>query len=84
MYHCGTHIPLWLNGANPSAAAGIVTRDVCGHVPSGGCCGYRTTVRVKQCNTGPSMFYVYELEPTRGCSVAYCAGKMLLQRAYGK
>ena len=78
IYHCGTHIPVWLHGTHPSAADGIVTREVCGNVPSGGCCRYKSTIRVKQCNTATSMFYVYELQPTHGCSVAYCAGKKAL------
>ncbi|XP_076122732.1 pancreatic secretory granule membrane major glycoprotein GP2-like isoform X2 [Alosa pseudoharengus] len=30
-YRCGTHVPLWLNGAHPRPENGIVTREVCGH-----------------------------------------------------
>ncbi|XP_053404692.1 von Willebrand factor D and EGF domain-containing protein-like [Mercenaria mercenaria] len=70
-YHCGTHIPLWINGTKPTVSDGIVNRQVCGtHPTSSDCCLYKDTIRVKNCGT----FYAYELKPTRGCSYAYCAG----------
>lgn len=70
-YHCGTHIPLWMNGTEPSVADGIVSRQICGpHAVNSDCCYYKDTVRVKNCGT----FFAYELKPARGCSYSYCAG----------
>ncbi|XP_053404691.1 von Willebrand factor D and EGF domain-containing protein-like [Mercenaria mercenaria] len=68
-YHCGTHVPLWMNGTHPTAADGVVPRQICG-TNGNNCCAYKDTIRVKNCGT----YYVYELKPTRGCSIAYCAG----------
>ena len=69
-FHCGTHVPIWMNGAHPTARNAMATVDVCGHTPSGGCCAYKDTIRVKNCGN----YFVYYLKPTRGCSLAYCAG----------
>ena len=70
LFHCGTHIPIWLNGAHPTVAEGTVVRNTCGHQPGTGCCGIKGSIQVKNCGT----FYVYNLKPTRGCSMAHCAG----------
>ncbi|KAK3583345.1 hypothetical protein CHS0354_038958 [Potamilus streckersoni] len=69
-YHCGTHAPIWMNGAHPTVAEGIVTREACGNI-AGTCCMYKTNIKVKNCGVKG---FVYELQPTRGCSLAYCAG----------
>jgi len=29
VYHCGTHIPMWMHGVTPTEADGIVTRTIC-------------------------------------------------------
>ena len=75
VFHCGTHVPLWLHGTHPTVADGIVTREVCGKQPMPGttdCCTYKDRIQVKNCGN----FYVYRLQPTRGCSIAYCAGNV--------
>ena len=72
VFHCGTHVPLWMNGAHPTVADGIVRRNICGKQSgAAGCCTYKDAIEVKNCGT----FYVYFLTPTRGCSVGYCAGE---------
>ncbi|XP_060568567.1 oncoprotein-induced transcript 3 protein-like [Ruditapes philippinarum] len=68
-YHCGTHAPFWMNGTHPTVADDIVVKQICGSI-SMNCCRYESTIRVKNCGA----FYVYELKPTIGCSMAYCAG----------
>ena len=64
--HCGTQAPGWLNGKHPSAADGIVSRQVCyGWV---GCCNWANYIDVRNC-TG---FYVYRLQPSPACNLGYC------------
>ncbi|XP_036427502.1 uncharacterized protein LOC118808721 isoform X2 [Colossoma macropomum] len=70
MYMCGTHIPLWLNGAHPQLQDGVVTRQICGNW-AGNCCNFRSKpIRVKAC---PGNYYVYEFVNPAVCWVAYCA-----------
>ena len=68
--HCGTHAPGWLNGNHPSVADGAVSRKVCFHWSSG-CCQWSSNIRVRNCGG----FYVYELPPTRFCSLRYCGDR---------
>ena len=67
---CGTHAPGWLNGSHPSVADGAVQRKVCFHWSSG-CCQWSQDIRVRNCGG----FYVYELPPTRYCSLRYCGDR---------
>ncbi|KAK2876100.1 hypothetical protein Q8A67_020196 [Cirrhinus molitorella] len=67
---CGTHAPLWLNGAHPQIEDGVVTRDVCGHWWNN-CCGFQSNpIRVKAC---PGGYFVYEFVRAVNCYLAYCA-----------
>nr|XP_034300143.1 von Willebrand factor D and EGF domain-containing protein-like [Crassostrea gigas] len=72
-FHCGTHYPLWMQGANPSKADGIVRRKACSNIhgsASQTCCDFSLDIQVKNCGT----FYVYYLQTVPGCAMAYCAG----------
>lgn len=72
-YHCGTHAPIWMNGTHPTVADGIVNRKACvNFMRKRNGCFIAIPIRVKSC----SGFYVYYLRPARGCSMAYCAGKL--------
>ena len=69
---CGTEKPVWLNGAHPTVAEGVVTRTVfySGYRSS---CWASNIIKVKNCNS----YYVYELQRT---GFRYCgnviAGKL--------
>ena len=76
MYRCGTKYPLWLDGAHPTVAEGVVTRTVCQNYFFGTCI-WRQIIKVKNCNG----YYVYELHRTPSSHpVRYCgnagAGKL--------
>ncbi|XP_063068488.1 pancreatic secretory granule membrane major glycoprotein GP2-like isoform X2 [Engraulis encrasicolus] len=68
-YRCSTHAPLWLNGAHPTPAEGVVSRQVCGHWV-GGCCDFSHSIQVKAC---PGGYTVYQLVHPTHCDLAYCA-----------
>ncbi|XP_029433085.1 uromodulin [Rhinatrema bivittatum] len=65
---CNTHAPMWLKGAHPMSADGIVNRTACAHW-NGNCCLWSTTVQIKSC---PGGYYVYKLNGTPACSLTYC------------
>uniref|UniRef100_A0A4X2JR74 ZP domain-containing protein n=2 Tax=Vombatus ursinus TaxID=29139 RepID=A0A4X2JR74_VOMUR len=65
---CGTDAPVWLNGTHPSKEEGIVSRTACAHW-SNNCCLWNMVVKVKACTGG---FYVYKLNATPACNLAYC------------
>lgn len=71
-FRCGTHAPLWLNGAHPSLEDGIVVRAVCGSWTAGCCTFSSSPIRVKAC---PGNYYVYEFVQPNFCSGVYCSGK---------
>ncbi|XP_078573379.1 MAM and LDL-receptor class A domain-containing protein 1-like [Branchiostoma floridae x Branchiostoma japonicum] len=77
-YHCSTQVPVWMNGTLPQGDD-IVIRTACGNlgVPSD-CCTIPFDIRVKRCTEPGGVFYVYELEPTYSCPMAYCAGNLPL------
>ncbi|XP_019646257.1 PREDICTED: oncoprotein-induced transcript 3 protein-like [Branchiostoma belcheri] len=66
-HRCGAHAPFWMNGAHPSVADGVVSRQACGYYSSDPC---RATmiIQVKACSGG---FYVYQL-PSTSCYYVYC------------
>ncbi|XP_078677339.1 von Willebrand factor D and EGF domain-containing protein-like isoform X2 [Branchiostoma floridae x Branchiostoma belcheri] len=75
-FHCGTQVPIWLNGAHPTDY-NVATLDGCMNygVP-GDCCTFTVQIQVQRCpglNPNPD-FYIYNLQPTFGCSIAHCAG----------
>ncbi|XP_063049085.1 pancreatic secretory granule membrane major glycoprotein GP2-like, partial [Engraulis encrasicolus] len=43
---CGTHAPLWLNGAHPTPAEGVVSRQVCAHWTNG-CCHWNHYIQLE-------------------------------------
>ncbi|XP_066239567.1 pancreatic secretory granule membrane major glycoprotein GP2-like [Saccopteryx leptura] len=65
---CQTSAPMWLNGAHPTLAEGLVTRTACAHW-AGNCCYWNAKVQVKAC---PGGYHVYQLEGTPGCNLRYC------------
>ncbi|XP_030067927.1 uromodulin [Microcaecilia unicolor] len=65
---CNTHAPVWLKGAHPVDADGIVNRTACAHW-KGNCCHWSTTVQIKSC---PGGYHVYKLNGTPVCSLTYC------------
>ena len=76
--HCGTLFPGWLNGAHPTVAEGVVTREVCFSSSYSCCARFESiTIRVKNCGA----YFVYELLRTYRCPIRYCgngiAGKFL-------
>ncbi|XP_076453471.1 von Willebrand factor D and EGF domain-containing protein-like [Babylonia areolata] len=73
---CGTVAPVWMNGSHPSVADGMVSRQACANFHSDAssstahpCCEHSVHIGVKNCGD----FYVYYLQPTPTCPVAYCA-----------
>ena len=74
-YRCGTESPGWLNGAHPTFAEGVVTRQVC-YSWRQNCCYNSYIIKVKNCCS----YYVYELQRTFGRPHRYCgsagAGKL--------
>ncbi|KAM8777572.1 pancreatic secretory granule membrane major glycoprotein GP2-like [Rhynchonycteris naso] len=65
---CQTSASMWLNGAHPTVAEGVVTRTACAHW-SGNCCYWNANVQVKAC---PGGYHVYHLEGTPVCYLRYC------------
>ncbi|XP_066302047.1 pancreatic secretory granule membrane major glycoprotein GP2-like [Branchiostoma lanceolatum] len=77
-YQCSTEVPLWMDGTLPEGDD-IVNRTACGNLgdPSD-CCTIPIDIRVKRCTEASGVFYVYELQPTYSCPMAYCAGSLPL------
>ncbi|XP_078571538.1 pancreatic secretory granule membrane major glycoprotein GP2-like [Branchiostoma floridae x Branchiostoma japonicum] len=91
-YHCGTQVPLWLNGPHPINSQ-IADRHVCANYGDpDDCCSEMIGIRIKRCtDDAGNVFYAYCLPPTPGCSQAYCAGNQapcpagqVWGNAYGK
>jgi hypothetical protein len=76
LYRCGTYIPLWMRGTHPANVGVQVYRTACAPVPYSWPpgCGYSLNIKVINCGS----FFLYQLKPPRYCTVAYCAGKLLL------
>ena len=72
--HCGTNIPWWINGSNPSVSDGVVERELCGTVRSD-CCYYRPgPMLMKAC---PGDYYVYRFINPNIDASGFCAGKKM-------
>lgn len=71
-YHCGTAAPIWINGPMPTRNGQIVDTTACVNMfdMKDGCIR-KHQISVKHCGN----YFVYLLVPTRGCRIAYCAGK---------
>lgn len=77
VWRCGTYIPIWMNGAHPTAdSPGPVTVSVCAQQTfNGSCCAWRDQIRVKFCNSvALGDYYVYQLKIPPYCDMAYCGG----------
>lgn len=75
MNHCGTRLPIWLNGKHPSPNDPVVVVKACVNIHGRrNGCFFSYDVSVKSC---PENYYVYYLQPTHSCHIAYCAGKKL-------
>ena len=74
-YRYGATYPGWLNGAHPTVAEGVVTRQVC-YTDYIDCCSISNIIKVKNC----SSYYVYELQSPFFVNSRYCgnagAGKL--------
>ncbi|XP_032236148.1 uncharacterized protein LOC5510992 isoform X2 [Nematostella vectensis] len=66
---CNTDATGWLNGAHPTVAQGIVTRQVCFHWNSN-CCNWSVNIQIRNCGDS---FYVYRLVGTPNCQLRYCS-----------
>ena len=76
---CGTRYPVWLDGTTAKHPAlptdPVVSIKACinfRNFKNG--CRFSFYVSVKRCSGNPD-FFVYYLQPTYQCDVAYCAGK---------
>ncbi|XP_052219253.1 von Willebrand factor D and EGF domain-containing protein-like [Dreissena polymorpha] len=72
-YHCNTHVPVWMRGSHPTILGQPVSAEVCAPGQAGCAqddCFTKNTIKVVMCPN----FYAYELQPTQGCTMAYCAG----------
>ncbi|XP_013415746.1 uromodulin-like [Lingula anatina] len=72
--HCGTYVPLYLNGTVPNVPGDVWNVTLCA-TSAYGCCAYAWAavytppfVTVKNCGD----YFVYELKPATGCYTAYC------------
>ena len=77
---CGTMSPIWLDGTtgnHPVSPTDPVVRiKACVNIfeRSNGCF-FSFYVSVKTCAGGTGTYYLYYLQPTYSCAIAYCAGK---------
>ncbi|KAI8504761.1 hypothetical protein Bbelb_178790 [Branchiostoma belcheri] len=69
-HRCGTHAPVWLNGAHPALQDGNVTRRVCAFWLSYSCY-WSWNIQVRTC---PGGYYVYQLPEPPACYLTYCGG----------
>ena len=76
--HCGTEHPIWLKTPTkahpqPATSSPPVNVKACVNVfgRQGGCF-FSFNVGIKFC---PGNYFVYYLQPTYSCDIAYCAGK---------
>jgi hypothetical protein len=73
-YHCGTYIPIWMNGRHPTEVGKEEDRTACAPVPwvFPLDCGEKYDIKVINC----SGFYLYQLKAPKRCTYAYCAGRL--------
>ncbi|XP_031572274.1 von Willebrand factor D and EGF domain-containing protein-like [Actinia tenebrosa] len=73
-YHCGTVAPIWIKGTLPTTKGQTVVTTVCVNMfdMKDGCVR-KHQISVKHCGN----YFVYLLVPTRGCTIAYCAGNLM-------
>jgi hypothetical protein len=67
VYHCGTSAPGWLNTSHPTVEQGVIEAQACFNWGDNSC-EWSTVISVRNCGD----YYVYDLQPTNVCSLAYC------------
>ena len=70
--HCGTYIPIWLNGKHPTKVGEAVDRTACAAIPFRRPIGCGSKFDIKVINCGG--FFLYRLKEPHQC-YAYCAGR---------
>lgn len=72
-YHCGTVAPIWMKGTHPTTKGEETFALACTNINNrlGGCM-LPKPMSVKNCGE----FFVYNLQPSGGCAMAYCAGNL--------
>ncbi|XP_078573393.1 von Willebrand factor D and EGF domain-containing protein-like [Branchiostoma floridae x Branchiostoma japonicum] len=75
-FHCGTQVPIWLNGAHPTDYNEATLNGCMNYGVPGDCCTLTVQIKVQKCPglNGDPDFYIYNLQPAIGCSLGYCAG----------
>ena len=71
--HCGTYVPIWMNGSHPTKLGKAVNRIACAAIPSRrpAGCGRKFNIKVINCGS----FFLYQLKEPKECHFAYCAGR---------
>ena len=78
-YSCGTFAPIWIRGTHPKNETEEKSVTACTNVKNLNYGCYRTQpVTIRHCGS----FFVYYLMPSFGCSMAYCAGKLITYIRY--
>lgn len=72
-FRCGTIVPGWLEGKDPSVKDGIVSRKVCFH-QNRNCCYASVAAKVRNCGG----FFVYKLPSAPYCQIRYCGNGNLV------
>ncbi|XP_078592830.1 uncharacterized protein LOC144871337 isoform X2 [Branchiostoma floridae x Branchiostoma japonicum] len=74
-FHCGTQVPVWLNGAHPTDYQAVDREGCMNYGVPDDCCTLTVQIQVQRCpaSNGNPDFFVYNLQPTFACSIGYCA-----------
>ncbi|XP_035668227.1 uncharacterized protein LOC118410561 [Branchiostoma floridae] len=74
-FHCGTQVPVWLNGAHPTDYQAVDREGCMNYGVPGDCCTLTVQIQVQRCpaSNGNPDFFVYNLQPTFACDIVYCA-----------
>lgn len=85
---CGTESPIWLDGTTGNHPASptdpVVSIKACvNFLERRNGCFFSFYVSVKRCSGNPD-YFLYYLQPTYQCNVAYCAGKKMRLKVDGR
>ena len=70
-YACSTSASGWMDGSDPTNVGEILDRKVC--FSWYGSCTWSTDIKVSLCQDNDEQYYIYQLNPTPTCNLAYCA-----------
>jgi hypothetical protein len=72
--HCGTHVPIWMNGTHPTTIGVEVDRIACAPYwwYARGECYIQYNIKVINCGT----FFLYQLKEPYYCNSAYCTSRL--------